>query len=162
MPFAKRVVEPQFLCRHHIPNSDGLLFEDLVCTSHVSLSRTLRQLSDLAKHACSIFQELEGDLASTSLRVRGLQRKIGRLQETCSGLDPKQEPVPELFVELCLATKYHCRWQQQQEARTSVLDEPRNRSLSLGSVQRKRRRRRRRRGEQHIIIYATVNCPRAA
>lgn len=95
MPFAKRVVEPQLLCRHQIPNEDGLLFEDLVSISNVALSRTLRQLSDLAKHACSIFQELENDLTSTNLRVGGLQRKINQLQQTCSELDPKQEAVRE-------------------------------------------------------------------
>lgn len=95
MPFAKRTVEPQLLCRYQIPNEEGLLLEDLVCISNVALSRTLRQLSDLAKHACSVFQELEEDLSSTSLRVRGLQGRIGQLQLTCSQLDPKQEAVRE-------------------------------------------------------------------
>lgn len=98
MPFAKRVVEPQLLCRYQIPNEEGLLFEDLVSISNVALSRTLRQLSDLAKHACSIFQELENELASTSLRVRGLQGKIGQLQQTCTELDPKQEAVREYLT----------------------------------------------------------------
>lgn len=95
MPFAKRTVEPQLLCRYQIPNEEGLLLEDLVSISNVALSRTLRQLSDLAKHACSIFQELETELTTTSHRVRGLQRKVGQLQHTCSELDPKQEAVRE-------------------------------------------------------------------
>ncbi|GAA6217821.1 Nance-Horan syndrome protein [Lates japonicus] len=98
MPFAKRVVEPQLLCRYQIPNEEGLVFEDLVSISNVALSRTLRQLSDLAKHACSIFQELESDLTSTNLRVRGLQSKISQLQQTCSELDPKQEAVREYLT----------------------------------------------------------------
>lgn len=95
MPFAKRIVEPQLLCRYQIPNEESLLFEDLVSISNVALSRTLRQLSDLAKHACSIFQELETELTATSLRVRGLQGRIGQLQHTCAELDPKQEAVRE-------------------------------------------------------------------
>lgn len=95
MPFAKRAVEPQLLCRYQIPNDGGLLLEDLVSISNVALSRTLRQLSDLAKHACSIFQELENDLKSTNQRIRGLHSKINQLQETCSELDPKQEAVRE-------------------------------------------------------------------
>ena len=99
MPFAKRLVEPQLLCRYEIPNEEGLLFEDLVSISNVALSRTLRQLSDLAKHACSIFQELEGELTSTNQRVRGLQSKIGRLQQGCSELDPKQEAVREYHTD---------------------------------------------------------------
>ncbi|XP_040896807.1 Nance-Horan syndrome protein [Toxotes jaculatrix] len=116
MPFAKRVVEPQLLCRYQIPNEEGLLFEDLVSISNVALSRTLRQLSDLAKHACSIFQELESDLASTSLRVRGLQGKINQLQQTCSELDPKQEAVPvsNLDVESKLTKHYQAPWHQQR------------------------------------------------
>uniref|UniRef100_A0A1A7WQS2 Nance-Horan syndrome a n=1 Tax=Iconisemion striatum TaxID=60296 RepID=A0A1A7WQS2_9TELE len=94
MPFAKRVVEPQLLCRYQVPNEEGLVFEDLVSISNVALSRTLRQLSDLAKHACSMFQELEDELTSTNQRVQLLQGKISLLQQTCSDLDPKQEAVP--------------------------------------------------------------------
>ncbi|KAK2907550.1 actin remodeling regulator NHS isoform X1 [Channa argus] len=116
MPFAKRVVEPQLLCRYQIPNDEGLLFEDLVSISNVALSRTLRQLSDLAKHACSIFQELENDLTSTSLRVRGLQSKITQLQQSCSKLDPRQEAVPvsNLDVESKLTSHYQSPWHQQK------------------------------------------------
>ncbi|KAM7410432.1 hypothetical protein PAMA_001734 [Pampus argenteus] len=98
MPFAKRLVEPQLLCRYQIPNEQGELFEDLVSISNVALSRTLRQLSDLAKHACSIFQELENELSSSSQRVMGLQSKINQLQQTCSELDPKQEAVREYLT----------------------------------------------------------------
>ncbi|KAF1392659.1 hypothetical protein PFLUV_G00030360 [Perca fluviatilis] len=93
MPFAKRIVEPQLLCRHQIPNDEALLFEDLCAISNVVLSRTLRQLSDLARHACSLFQELENDIISTNQRVWVLQNKIGQIQQTASALDPKKEAV---------------------------------------------------------------------
>lgn len=93
MPFAKRIVEPPLLCRHPIPNDEGLLFEDLCSINNVVLSRTLRQLSDLAKHACSLFEELENEIISTNQRVWVLQNKIGKIQQTASALDPKQEPV---------------------------------------------------------------------
>lgn len=93
MPFAKRIVEPQLLCRHQIPNDEGLLFEDLCAISNVVLSRTLRQLSDLARHACSLFQELENDIVSTNQRVWVLQNKIVEIQQTASALDPKKEAV---------------------------------------------------------------------
>ena len=97
MPFVKRCVEPQLLCRHHPAprggDGDGALFEDLCSISNLALSRTLRQLSDLARHACSIFQELENDVLSTHQRVRGLQSKISHLQLTTSELDAKQEAV---------------------------------------------------------------------
>nr|XP_023656853.1 Nance-Horan syndrome protein isoform X2 [Paramormyrops kingsleyae] len=116
MPFAKRIVEPQSLCRHAIPSDEGLLFEDLCSINNVALSRTLRQLSDLAKHACSLFQELETEILSTNQRVWVLQSKIGRIQQIASGLDPKLEAVPvsNLDVESKLTAHYQAPWHQQR------------------------------------------------
>ncbi|TSY13821.1 Nance-Horan syndrome protein [Bagarius yarrelli] len=94
MPFAKRIVEPQLLCRHPVPSDEGALFEDLRSISNVALARSLRQLADLARHACSIFQELEDDIVATSQRVRLLHGKIGQMQQTAAALDPKLEAVP--------------------------------------------------------------------
>ncbi|XP_022605041.1 Nance-Horan syndrome protein-like [Seriola dumerili] len=115
MPFAKRIVEPQLLCRHQIPNDEGLLFEDLCAISNVVLSRTLRQLSDLARHACSLFQELENDIITTNQRVWVLQNKIGQIQQTASALDPKKEAVPvsNLDIESKLSVHYQAPWHQQ-------------------------------------------------
>ncbi|XP_057685340.1 actin remodeling regulator NHS isoform X3 [Corythoichthys intestinalis] len=115
MPFAKRIVEPPLLCRHQIPNDEGMLFEDLCAISNVVLSRTLRQLSDLARHACSLFQELENDIVSTSQRVWGLQNKIGQIQQHASALDPKKEAVPvsNLDIESKLSAHYEAPWHQQ-------------------------------------------------
>ena len=93
MPFAKRIVDPQLLCRHPIPNDEGLVFEDLGSVTSVVLARTLRQLSELARHACSLFQELENEILTTNQRVWHLQTKIGRIQQTASALDPKKEAV---------------------------------------------------------------------
>ncbi|KAK9518885.1 hypothetical protein VZT92_021653 [Zoarces viviparus] len=95
MPFAKRLVEPRLLCRRQPCDEEAPPVDDLVSVSNVALSRTLRQLSDLAKHACSVFQELEDELAATGLRVRGLHGKITGLQQGCTELDPKQEAVRE-------------------------------------------------------------------
>ncbi|XP_055040281.2 actin remodeling regulator NHS isoform X2 [Misgurnus anguillicaudatus] len=115
MPFAKRIAEPQLLCRHPIPNDEGLLFEDLCSISNVALSRTLRQLSDLAKHACSLFQELENEIVPTNQRVWALQNKIGKIQQTAGALDPKLEAVPvsNLDVESKLTSHYQAPWHQQ-------------------------------------------------
>ncbi|KAA0707615.1 Nance-Horan syndrome protein [Triplophysa tibetana] len=136
MPFDKRIVEPQLLCRHPIPNDEGLLFEDLCSISNVALSRTLRQLSDLAKHACSLFQELENELMSTNQRVWALQNKIGKIQQTANALDPKLEAVlalrmaavvvrrhvgikgaavSNLDVESKLTSHYQAPWHQQHK-----------------------------------------------
>uniref|UniRef100_A0A8C5AE74 Nance-Horan syndrome b (congenital cataracts and dental anomalies) n=1 Tax=Gadus morhua TaxID=8049 RepID=A0A8C5AE74_GADMO len=115
MPFAKRIVGPPLLCRHEIPHEEGLLFEDLCSISNVVLSRTLRQLSDLARHACSLFQELENDIITTNQRVWVLQNKIGQIQQTAGGLDPKKEAVPvsNLEVESKLLVHHQAPWHQQ-------------------------------------------------
>ncbi|XP_063057846.1 actin remodeling regulator NHS isoform X2 [Engraulis encrasicolus] len=144
MPFAKRIVEPQLLCRHTIPNEEGLLFEDLCTINNVALSRTLRQLSDLAKHACSLFQDLENDIVSTNERVWVLHSKIGRLQLTTTGLDPKQEAVPvsNLDVESKLTSHYQAPWHQQRNvfhpsSRPACVEElHRHAKLSLRALQR--------------------------
>ncbi|XP_070765010.1 actin remodeling regulator NHS isoform X1 [Enoplosus armatus] len=167
MPFAKRVVEPQLLCRYQIPNEDGLLFEDLVSISNVALSRTLRQLSDLARHACSIFQELENDLTSTNQRVRGLQSKINQLQQTCSELDPKQEAVPvsNLDVESKLTAHYQAPWHQQRNVfhpatRPACVEElHRQASLSLWALHRDHQRRRSGSRERRVTISISAVPP---
>ncbi|XP_041838906.1 Nance-Horan syndrome protein [Melanotaenia boesemani] len=142
MPFAKRIVEPQLLCRHQIPNDEGLLFEDLCAISNVVLSRTLRQLSDLARHACSLFQELENDILNTNQRVWILQNKIGQIQQTASALDPKKEAVPvsNLDIESKLSAHYQAPWHQQHNVfhpctRPPCLEElHRNAQLSLRAL----------------------------
>lgn len=148
MPFAKRIVEPQWLCRQqHVasvleakgpgcepqppgrsrPDSESgeeavaadepeeeaagraeapkdgggdgeedeeaLLPLDLASVSNVALARILRQLSDVARHACALFQEIEGEIQLTHRRVRALQNKIGGVQGVLRSLDPKQEAV---------------------------------------------------------------------
>ncbi|XP_017295403.1 Nance-Horan syndrome protein isoform X3 [Kryptolebias marmoratus] len=144
MPFSKRVVEPQLLCRQQIPNDEGLLFEDLCAISNVVLSRTLRQLSELARHACSLFQELENDILSTNQRVWVLQNKIGQIQQTAGALDPKKEAVPvsNLDVESKLSAHYQAPWHQQHNifhpcTRAPCLEElHRNAQLSLRALHR--------------------------
>ncbi|XP_061608560.1 actin remodeling regulator NHS isoform X2 [Phyllopteryx taeniolatus] len=144
MPFAKRIVEPPLLCRYQIPNDEGLLFEDLCAISNAVLSRTLRQLSDLARHACSLFQELENDIVSTSQRVWGLQNKIGQIQQSASALDPKKEAVPvsNLEIESKLSLHYQAPWHQQHNVfhpctRPPCLEElHKNTQLSLRALHR--------------------------
>ncbi|XP_061593904.1 actin remodeling regulator NHS isoform X2 [Cololabis saira] len=160
MPFAKRVVEPQLLCRYRVPNEEGAVFEDLVSISNAALSRSLRQLSDLARHACSIFQELERDLASTQQRVRGLQGKISRLQHGCSELDPKQEAVPvsNLDVESKLTTHFQAPWHQQRNifhpsTRPACIEELHRRAnLSLWALSQDPQRRPSGRKERRVTI----------
>ncbi|KAF7656048.1 hypothetical protein LDENG_00046840 [Lucifuga dentata] len=169
MPFAKRIVEPQLLCRHQIPNDEGLLFEDLCAISNVLLSRTLRQLSDLARHACSLFQELENDIVSTNQRVWVLQNKIGQIQETASTLDPKKEAVPvsNLDVESKLSVHYQAPWHQHHNVfhpctRAPCVEElHRSAQLSLRALHRDEQQRQRStsRERNRVTISISVAPP---
>ncbi|XP_056133068.1 actin remodeling regulator NHS [Lampris incognitus] len=167
MPFAKRIVEPQLLCRHSAPSDEVVLVEDLCSINNVALSRTLRQLSDLAKHACSIFQELEVDLMSTNHRVRGLQDKINKLQQGTSGLDPKQEAVPvsNLDVESKLTVHYQSPWHQQRNVlhpstRPACVEElHRQAKLSLRVLHRDNQQRRVNNRERRVTIAVSVAPP---
>ncbi|XP_071756526.2 actin remodeling regulator NHS [Centroberyx gerrardi] len=169
MPFAKRIVEPQLLCRHQIPNDEGLLFEDLCAISNVVLSRTLRQLSDLARHACSLFQELENDIISTNQRVWVLQNKIGQIQQTASALDPKKEAVPvsNLDVESKLSVHYQAPWHQQHNVfhpctRPPCVEElHRHAQLSLRALHRDEQQRQRStsRERNRVTISISVAPP---
>ncbi|KAM8874934.1 LOW QUALITY PROTEIN: actin remodeling regulator NHS [Spinachia spinachia] len=160
MPFAKRLVEPRSLCRRRPADEEAPPVEDLVCVSNVALSRTLRQLSDLARHACSVFQELEDELAGTGLRLRGLQGRISGLQEGCAGLDPKQEAVPvsDLDVESKLTSHYRSPGLQQRNAfRPStrppcLVDLHRQAGLSLWAPHRGHQRRRSGCRERRVTI----------
>ncbi|XP_034387400.1 Nance-Horan syndrome protein [Cyclopterus lumpus] len=160
MPFAKRLVEPQLLCRRRPADPEAPPVEDLVSVSNVALSRTLRQLSDLAKHACSVFQELEDELAATGLRVRGLQSRITGVQQGCAELDPKQEAVPvsNLDVESKLTSHYRSPWLQQRNVlRPSsrpacVVDLHRQAGLSLWTPHRDLQRRRSGSRERRVTI----------
>ncbi|XP_004710061.2 Nance-Horan syndrome protein [Echinops telfairi] len=117
MPFAKRIVEPQWLCRQRRPAPAAvLLMLDLCAVSNAALARVLRQLSDVARHACSLFQELESDIQLTHRRVWALQSKLGGVQRVLGTLDPKQEAVPvsNLDVESKLSVYYRAPWHQQR------------------------------------------------
>ncbi|KAM8975196.1 actin remodeling regulator NHS isoform 2-T2 [Pelodytes ibericus] len=164
MPFAKRIVEPQWLCRHAVTLAEGSCCReqaeeqrqhhsrgaredlavavassaqvssedrevvpvdgkdkdaatvDLCAVSNVALSRILRQLSDVARHACSLFHEIEAEIQVTARRVRALQGKIGNVQQVVSSLDPKQETVPvsNLDAESKLSVYYKTSLHQQR------------------------------------------------
>lgn len=80
-----------------------LLMLDLCAVSNAALARVLRQLSDVARHACSLFQELESDIQLTHRRVWALQGKLGGVQRVLGTLDPKQEAVREYPCPYCAA-----------------------------------------------------------
>ncbi|XP_075051190.1 actin remodeling regulator NHS isoform X2 [Mixophyes fleayi] len=198
MPFAKRIVEPQWLCRHAVTLVEGSCCRDqgedqkqhnprgnareelavnvassaqvpseereplpndgqekdvstldLCAVNNVAMSRILRQLSDMARHACSLFHEIEAEIQVTARRVRALQGKIGNVQQVVSSLDPKQETVPvsNLDAESKLSVYYKTSWHQQRNiflptTRPTCVEElHRHAKQSLRSMRREQRAR---------------------
>lgn len=102
MPFHKRTVEPQNLCRLSTQECDAGQdqLECSVLSSHCctclndvsckSLKNILQQLSDLSRHACSIFLEIQSEAASVIHRSAELQRRLDTLQHTVRKLDHKK------------------------------------------------------------------------
>ncbi|XP_056269933.1 actin remodeling regulator NHS [Pseudoliparis swirei] len=169
MPFPKRLVEPQLLCRQRPADPDAPPAEDLVSVSNAALARVLRQLSDLARHACSVFQELEDELVAIGLRVRGLQGRIPGVQQGCADLDPKQEAVPvsDLDVESKLTEHFRAPWPLQRSllgasSRPPCLAELHQQAgLSLWTPHRDPQRRRPGSAERRVTISTppVSSCP---
>lgn len=102
MPFHKRTVEPENLCRlntrplqsgvgqSHCSGFGSDLWTSLNDVSSKSLKNILQQLSDLSRRACSIFLEIQSEAASVIHRSAALQRRLDTLQHTVRKLDHKQ------------------------------------------------------------------------
>ncbi|XP_040857183.1 Nance-Horan syndrome protein isoform X1 [Ochotona curzoniae] len=143
-----------------------LLMLDLCAVSNAALARVLRQLSDVARHACSLFQELESDIQLTHRRVWALQGKLGDVQRVLGTLDPKQEAVPvsNLDVESKLSVYYRAPWHQQRNIFLPATRPPcveelhRHARQSLQALRREHRSRSDRR-EQRAAAPLSVAAP---
>ncbi|KAM6446904.1 actin remodeling regulator NHS isoform 1-T1 [Liasis olivaceus] len=120
---------------------------DLCSVSNVALSRILRQLSDVAKHACTLFQEIESEMQLTHRRVQALHSRLGGVQTILHSLDPKQEAVPvsNLDAESKLNVYYHAPWHQERNiflpsSRPACVEElHRHAKLNLRALRREHR-----------------------
>ncbi|XP_032245594.1 Nance-Horan syndrome protein isoform X2 [Phoca vitulina] len=143
-----------------------LLMLDLCAVSNAALARVLRQLSDVARHACSLFQELESDIQLTHRRVWALQGKLGGVQRVLGTLDPKQEAVPvsTLDIESKLSVYYRAPWHQQRNIFLPATRPPcveelhRHARQSLQALRREHRSRSDRR-EQRAAVPLSVAAP---
>ncbi|XP_025713629.2 actin remodeling regulator NHS isoform X2 [Callorhinus ursinus] len=143
-----------------------LLMLDLCAVSNAALARILRQLSDVARHACSLFQELESDIQLTHRRVWALQGKLSSVQRVLGTLDPKQEAVPvsTLDIESKLSVYYRAPWHQQRNIFLPATRPPcveelhRHARQSLQALRREHRSRSDRR-EQRAAVPLSVAAP---
>ncbi|XP_058569124.1 actin remodeling regulator NHS isoform X2 [Neofelis nebulosa] len=143
-----------------------LLMLDLCAVSNAALARVLRQLSDVARHACSLFQELESDIQLTHRRVWALQGKLGGVQRVLGTLDPKQEAVPvsNLDIESKLSVYYRAPWHQQRNiflpaTRPPCVEELHRRARQSPQALRREHRSRSDRREQRAAVPLSVVAP---
>ncbi|XP_058148132.1 actin remodeling regulator NHS isoform X2 [Dasypus novemcinctus] len=144
-----------------------LLMLDLCAVSNAALARVLRQLSDVARHACSLFQELESDIQLTHRRVWALQGKLGGVQRVLGTLDPKQEAVPvsNLDIESKLSVYYRAPWHQQRNIFLPATRPPcveelhRHARQSLQALRREHRSRSDRREQRTTAPLSTAAPP---
>ncbi|XP_066530215.1 actin-binding protein WASF1-like [Hoplias malabaricus] len=100
MPFSKRAVEPVRLARSRArraekcevgkvdsPLKSWSSLSDVSCTA---IRNALVQLSDLSRHAASIFLEIHSEVSSVVTRSTALQRRLDSLQDTVRKLDHKK------------------------------------------------------------------------
>ncbi|XP_047677648.1 NHS-like protein 1 isoform X1 [Tachysurus fulvidraco] len=126
MPFYKRTVEPQNLCRFNTgplePGPDrcsvfhSQLWTSLNDVSCTSVKNILQQLSDLSRHAGSIFLELQSEAAAVIQRSAALQRRLDTLHNTVIKLHHKKIriPVSSLDEESKWSVHYTAPWHQQE------------------------------------------------
>ena len=104
MPFCKRTVAPQRLCRLtkeplrcaelggaeccSALNSDS--WASLSDVSCAALKNVLLQLSDLSRHACSVFLDIQSEASAVAYRSAALQQRLDALQYAVRKLDPKK------------------------------------------------------------------------
>nr|XP_055027600.1 NHS-like protein 1 isoform X2 [Misgurnus anguillicaudatus] len=124
MPFYKRTVEPRSLCRF---NKDGLQaraccvfnrdsFSTLDAVNFKVLINVLHQLSDLSRHASSIFLELQTEAAGLINKTSALQCRLDALHVTVADLNHKRIkiPVSSLDEESKWSVHYTAPWHQQE------------------------------------------------
>ncbi|KAL7873379.1 hypothetical protein AOLI_G00124500 [Acnodon oligacanthus] len=129
MPFCKRTVAPQRLCRLtkeplrcelggadrcSALNPDS--WASLSDVSSAALNNVLLQLSDLSRHACSVFLEIQSEAGSVVCRSAALQQRLETLQYAVRKLDPKKItiPVSSLDEESKWSVHYTAPWHQQE------------------------------------------------
>uniref|UniRef100_A0A3B4CET1 Nance-Horan syndrome a (congenital cataracts and dental anomalies) n=1 Tax=Pygocentrus nattereri TaxID=42514 RepID=A0A3B4CET1_PYGNA len=139
--------------RAHLPGASGAsLDRDLRALCGAALACTLRQLADVARHAGSVFEELEEELARTEQRLRTLRETAGRVQRHVGQLEAKQEAVPvsNLDIESKLTAHYQSVFHLQRNVflpstRPACVEElHRNAKQSLQALYRVSDRERRR------------------
>lgn len=124
MPFHKRIVNPQRVCRLNGEGSvvgriyfadgtveNGKVFQPPIFTSLVDVNcqtfiNILHQLSDLSRHATCIFAEIQAEATSVVHRAARLQLRLDSLQKAAHKLDHRKIKLRELTFHLQTSTDF--------------------------------------------------------
>lgn len=109
MPFVQRAVEPKYLSRTSLRDSDGkprVSDGELQAVTNCTLSNALRQLASLVLLAEDIFSELTAQLQDITERSKVAQSKITNINVLVEQYDPKKVPVRKYYF--CTDITYLC------------------------------------------------------
>ncbi len=100
MPFHKRIVEPRSLGRINRERLEvtGDVLASLDAVNCQTLMNILRQLSDLSRHACSMFAEIQTESVLVINKASALQHRLDSLQDTVRHLNHKRTTIRECFT----------------------------------------------------------------
>ncbi|XP_078067622.1 NHS-like protein 2 isoform X2 [Mustelus asterias] len=114
MPFCKRIVRPVQVCRLHGEGRRLSTLENLIDVSSLTLGSILRQLSDLAREAVSVLEEIELEIGSISHRALLLEVRIIGLHRYVSALAlrPATPSGSNLDQESKRTAHFKSLWQQ--------------------------------------------------
>lgn len=110
MPFHKRIVEPRSLGRINRgrPEVNGDVFISLDAVNCQTLINILRQLSDLSRHASSMFEEIQTESALVINKASALQHRLDSLQDTVRNLNHKRTTIREFMYSTTLWQQAYC------------------------------------------------------
>ncbi|XP_072361525.1 NHS-like protein 2 isoform X2 [Scyliorhinus torazame] len=114
MPFCKRAVRPVHVCRLHAEGRRLSALENLIDVSSLTLGSVLRQLSDLARAAVSVLEEIELEIGCISHRALLLEVRIIGLHRYVSALAlrPAAPSGSNLDQESKRTAHFKSLWQQ--------------------------------------------------
>ncbi|KZC06660.1 Wiskott-Aldrich syndrome protein family member 3 [Dufourea novaeangliae] len=102
MPFVLRRVEPQYMCRGHMPVGAAPrrcpVIVELETVANGALITSLKQLASLLINAEDIFADLTSELTAVADRSSQLRMRIDKVEKRLSSVDPKKVPVREYFT----------------------------------------------------------------
>lgn len=99
MPFHKRIVEPRSLGRINRGRLEVTrdVFISLDAVNCQTLINILRQLSDLSRHASSMFVEIQTEAELVINKASALQHRLDSLQDTVRNLRHKRTTIREFM-----------------------------------------------------------------